>query len=62
MEISEIVKCKEDLNKKISDLLVGFENETGLQVSSLAFVRRSLDYNLAGEIGFTYAVETKIEL
>jgi hypothetical protein len=62
MTIEEIKKCKEDLHKKIGDLLTGFEVDTGEQISSLRFVRRPLSFDLGGEHGFEYVVETKIEI
>lgn len=62
MDIQEIKQKKQELNEKIAALLNEFENETGVQVSDVGFVRRVSYDELGREIGKEYVVEVKVEL
>lgn len=63
MELSEVKEKKADLERKIAQAMQEFERETGLKLTDIGFVRRSV--YLEGtciEEDFRYAVETRIEL
>lgn len=62
MDIQEIKQKKQELNDKIAALLNEFENETGVQVSDVGFVRRVSYDELGREVGKEYVVEVKVEL
>lgn len=62
MDLEEIKQKKQELGEKIAVLLNGFENETGVQVSDVGFVRRVSYDELGREVGKEYIVETKVEL
>lgn len=62
MDVEEIKQKKQELGEKIAVLLNGFENETGVQVSDVGFVRRVSYDELGREVGKEYIVETKVEL
>ena len=62
MDIQEIKQKKQELNEKIAALLNEFENETGVQVSDVGFVRRVSYGELGREVGKEYVVEAKVEL
>lgn len=62
MDIQEIKQKKLELNDKIAGLLNGFEDETGVQVSDVGFVRRVSYDELGREVGKEYVVEVKVEL
>lgn len=62
MDVEEIKQKKQELNDKIAGLLNVFEDETGVQVSDVGFVRRVSYDELGREIGKEYIVETKVEL
>lgn len=62
MDIQEIKQKKLELNDKIAALLNEFENETGVQVSDVGFVRRVSYDELGREVGKEYVVEAKVEL
>lgn len=62
MDVEEVKQKKQELNKKISTLLNEFEDETGVQVSDIDFVRR-VDYDRLGrEISKAYVVEVEVKL
>ncbi len=62
MDVEEIKEKKQKLNDKIAGLLNEFEDETGVQVSDVGFVRRVSYDELGREVGKEYIVETKVEL
>lgn len=62
MDIQEIKQKKLELNDKIAGLLNEFEDETGVQVSDVGFVRRVSYDELGREVGKEYVVEVKVEL
>lgn len=62
MNVEEIKQKKQELGEKIAVLLNGFENETGVQVSDVGFVRRVSYNELGREVGKEYVVEVKVEL
>lgn len=62
MDVEEIKEKKQELNDKIAGLLNEFEDETGVQVSDVGFVRRVSYDELGREVGKEYIVETKVEL
>lgn len=54
MDVEEIKQKKQELNAKIAVLLDDFENETGVQVSDVGFVRRVSYDEFGREIGKMY--------
>lgn len=62
MNVEEIKQKKQELGEKIAVLLNGFEDETGVQVSDVGFVRRVSYGELGREVGKEYVVEVKVEL
>nr|DAJ30243.1 MAG TPA: hypothetical protein [Caudoviricetes sp.] len=62
MNVEEIKQKKQELGEKIAVLLNGFEDETGVQVSDVGFVRRVSYDELGREVGKEYVVEVKVEL
>jgi hypothetical protein len=62
MDVEEVKEKKQKLNDKIAGLLNEFEDETGVQVSDVGFVRRVSYDELGREVGKEYIVETKVEL
>ena len=62
MDVEEIKQKKQELNEKIAGLLNGFEDEIGVQISDVGFVRRVSYDELGREIGKEYVVEVKVEL
>ncbi len=62
MYVEEIKKKKQELNDKIAVLLNEFENETGVQVSDVGFVRRVAYDELGREIDKVYVVELEVKL
>ena len=62
MDVEEIKQKKQELGEKIAVLLNGFEDETGVQVSDVGFVRRVSYDELGREVGKEYVVEVKVEL
>lgn len=62
MDVEEIKQKKLELNDKIAGLLNEFEDETGVQVSDVGFVRRVSYDELGREVGKEYVVEVKVEL
>lgn len=51
MNVEEIKQKKQELGEKIAVLLNGFEDETGVQVSDVGFVRRVSYDELGREVG-----------
>ena len=62
MNVEEIKQKKQELGEKIAVLLNGFEDETGVKVSDVGFVRRVSYDELGREVGKEYVVEVKVEL
>ena len=62
MNVEEIKQKKQELGEKIAVLLNGFEDETGVRVSDVGFVRRVSYDELGREVGKEYVVEVKVEL
>lgn len=62
MNVEEIKQKKQELGEKIAVLLNGFEDETGVQVSDVGFVRKVSYDELGREVGKEYVVEVKVEL
>ncbi len=62
MDVEEVKQKKQELNEKISVLLNEFENETGVQVSDVGFVRRVSYDELGRELGKVYVVEVEVKL
>lgn len=59
----EDVKCKKsELGARIAELLNGFEDDTGVEVSGVGFVRRVSYDELGREVDKRYVVEVKVEL
>ncbi len=63
MDLSEIKEKKAALERKVSEALSEFEKETGLKLTEIGLVRRSVyREGTCIEDSFIYAVETRIEL
>ncbi len=62
MDVQEIRQKKQELSTIISKLLNNFEDETGVCVSSVGFVRRASYDELGREIGKEYVVEVETKL
>jgi hypothetical protein len=62
MDIQEIKQKKQELNDKIAVLLNEFENETGVQVSGVGFVKRVLYDELGREVSKVYVVEVEVKI
>lgn len=62
MDVEEVKQKKQYLSEKIARLLGRFEDETGLQVSEIEFVRRSIYDELGSEMDKSYIVEINIGL
>lgn len=62
MDVEDIKQKKQELNDKIAVLLNEFENETGVQVSDVGFVRRVSYDELGHEIGKIYVAEVEVKL
>ena len=63
MELSEVKEKKADLERKVAQAMQEFESETGLKLTDIGVVRRSVyrEDNCIEE-DFRYEVETRIEL
>lgn len=63
MELSEVKEKKADLERKVAQAMQEFESETGLKLTDIGFVRRSVyREDTCIEEDFRYEVETRIEL
>lgn len=62
MDVEEVKQKKQELNDKIAVLLNEFENETGVQVSDVGFVRRVSYDELGREVCKMYVVEVEVKL
>lgn len=62
MELSELKKKKIILEGKISEAMSEFESETGLPVSEIGFVRRSIYSDMGVETDCQYVVQSKVLL
>lgn len=62
MDVSEIRDKKLLLEKNIAEKLHQFEDETGLTVSSIEFVRRECTNEFGMVVSVCYAVELKVEI
>lgn len=62
MDVEEIKQKKQELSENIAVLMNEFENETGVQVSDVGFVRRVSYDELGREIGKVYVAEVEVKL
>ena len=62
MDVEEIKQKKQELGEKMAALLNGFEDETGVQVSDVGFVRRVSYDELGREVYKMYVVEVLVKL
>ncbi|MDO5041747.1 hypothetical protein [Phocaeicola massiliensis] len=62
MNVEEIKQKKQELGEKIAVLLNGFEDETGVQVSDVGFVRRVVYDELGREVCKVYVIEVEVKL
>lgn len=62
MNVEEIKQKKQELGEKIAVLLNEFENETGVQVSDVGFVRRASYDELGREVDKVYVVEVEVKI
>lgn len=59
MEITIARTYKNELQKKIAELLKEYEKNTSLQVDSILITRQSRSDKLGNETEYSYAVEAK---
>ena len=62
MDVEEIKQKKQELNDKIAGLLNKFEDETGVQVSDVGFVRRVSYDELGREVSKMYVTDVEVKL
>lgn len=62
MTIEEAKKKKLELDHNISAVMKGFEEVTGLEVSSIGFSRCAKSNDFGIDIDFDYNIETQIKL
>lgn len=62
MDVEEIKQKKQELNDKIAVLLNEFEDESGVQVSDVGFVRRVSYDKLGREVCKMYVAEVEVKL
>lgn len=62
MDVEEIKEKKQELNAKIAVLLNEFEDETGVLVSDVGFVRRVSYDGLGREVCKMYVAEVEVKL
>lgn len=62
MDVEEIKQKKQELGKKIAVFLNEFEDETGVQVSDVGFVRRVFYDELGREVGKEYVAEVEVKI
>lgn len=62
MDINEIKEKKRELNGKIASLLNCFEDESGVQVSGIGFVRRVSYDELGRDTGKMYIVDVEVKI
>ncbi len=62
MDVEEVKQKKQELGDKIAVLLNEFENETGVQVSDVGFVRRVSYDELGREVSKEYVVEVEVKI
>lgn len=62
MDVEDVKQKKQELNYKIAVLLDEFENENGVQVSDVGFVRRVSYDELGREVDKAYVVEVEVKI
>jgi len=62
MDVEDIKERKKELSGKIAELLNEFEDETGVEVFNVDFVRRVSYDKLGNEVDKVYVVEAKAVL
>lgn len=62
MEITIARTYKNELQKKIAELVKEFEKTSGLEVNQILVVRQGQFDSLGNEVDFNYAVEAKVNL
>lgn len=62
MTIDEVKEKKKEMEQKISSAMKVFEEETGIEVSSIGFSRCINSNDFGIEEDYSYNVETKINL
>ena len=62
MDVEEIKQKKQELSEKIAVLLNEFEDETGVQVSDVGFVRHVSYDELGREVCKMYVTEVEVKL
>lgn len=62
MTIDEVKEKKKEMEQKISSAMKEFEEETGIEVSSIGFSRCTKSNEFGIEKDYSYNVETKINL
>lgn len=62
MEITIARTYKNELQKKIAELVKEFEKTSGLEVNQILIVRQGQFDSLGNEVDFNYAIEAKVKL
>ena len=62
MSVEQVKEKKLEMEQKISDAMKEFEDETGLEVSSVGFYRCTKSNGFGIEEDYNYNVETTIKL
>lgn len=62
MEITIARTYKNELQKKVAELIKEFEKTSGLEVNQILVVRQGQFDSLGNEVDFNYAVEAKVNL
>lgn len=62
MDVEDVKQKKQELNGRIAELMNKFEDETGVKVSDIGFVRRVTYDELGRDVNKEYVVEVKVEL
>lgn len=62
MEITIARTYKNELQKKIAELVKEFEKTSGLEVNQILTVRQGQFDSLGNEVDFNYAIEAKVNL
>lgn len=62
MEITIARTYKNELQKKIAELIKEFEKTSGLEINQILIVRQGQFDSLGNEVDFNYAIEAKVNL
>lgn len=62
MDVGDVKVKKEELGARIAELLNEFEDDTGVEVSDVGFVRMVIYDELGCEVDKKYVVDVNVEL